>query len=244
MEERLTKSQIKEQRHQERQQWEAQLAKDQKINGIKKIGMWVSGVVILALSVWGLIALVNTPQPTSQITNIPPVNSSDITMGSKSAKATLVEYADFQCPACAAYHPLVKQLTKEFDGKVLFVYRFYPLTSIHKNAMKSAEAAFAAYNQGKFWEMHNVLFEHQNDWAESNSPEDTFTKYAQNIHLDMTKYTLDTQGDKTIQFINNESDGGTTAGINSTPTFFINGHQIQNPQSYDAFKQLIQNALK
>lgn len=244
MEERLTKAQVKEQRHQERQEWEAQLAKDQKNKGMKKLAMWIGGIIILVLSAGGLIALVNAPQPTSSITNIAAVTSSDITQGPKNAKVTLLEYADFQCPACGAYHPLVKQLTKDFNGKVLFVYRFYPLINLHKNAMVSAQAAFAAYEQGKFWEMHDMLFEHQKDWAESDNATDTFTKYAQNLHLDMTKYGLDVQSDKTKQFINNESDAGTNSGINSTPTFFINGHQIQNPQSYQAFKQLIQDSLK
>lgn len=244
MEERLTKAQIKEQRHLERQEWEAQVAKDQKNKGIKKIGMWTGGIIVLVLSVGGLIALVNAPQPTTQITSIPAVSSSDITMGPKNAKATLVEYADFQCPACGAYYPLVKQLGTDFNGKVLFVYRFFPLTTIHKNAMKSAEAAYAAQQQGKFWEMHDLLFGNQKDWVESDNAEDTFTKYAQTLKLDMTKYALDVSSDKTIQFINNQSDAGTTAGINSTPTFFINGKQIQNPQSYEAFKQLIQDALK
>lgn len=244
MDEKLTKAQMKEQRKQERQEWEQKMAKDQQMKGLKKLGIWVGALAIVAVSVWGLIALVNAPSaPTTPTMTAPAVTSSDMTLGPKNAKVTLIEYADFQCPACAAYHPLINQLMKDYDGKVLFVYRFFPLTTIHRNGFASATAGYAAYLQGKFWQMDDQLFNHQNDWAEVTDPTSIYVGYAKDLGMDTAKFTADMQAQSTKDFINKEEDAGTAIGINSTPTFFINGKSIQNPQSYDAFKQHIQDAL-
>ena len=244
MEEKLTKAQIKEQRKQERQEWEAKMAKEQQMKGLKKLGIWIGALAIVAVSVWGLVALVNAPTtPTSPTMTAPALNNTDITTGSKNAKVLLTEYANFQCPACAAYHPLINQLMKDYDGKVLFVYRFFPLTTIHKNAMVSAEAGYAAQLQGKFWQMDDLLFNNQSTWAEMTDPTNVFVGYAKDLGMDTAKFTVDMQAQSTKDFINKEQDEGTAVGINSTPTFFINGKSIQNPQSYDAFKQHIQDAL-
>lgn len=244
MDEKLTKAQIKEQRKQERQEWETKMAKEQKMKGLKKLGIWLGAIVIVAVSVWGLIALVNTPSaPTTPTMTAPAVNSTDMTRGPKNAKVTLIEYADFQCPACGAYHPLIDQLMKDFNGKVLFVYRFFPLTTIHKNAMNSAKAGYAAQLQGKFWQMDDLLFNNQSTWAEMDDPTSVFVGYAKQLGMDTAKFTVDMQAQSTKDFITKEQDAGIQIGIDATPTFFINGKSIQNPQSYDAFKQHIQDAL-
>lgn len=243
MDEKLTKAEVKEQRKQDRQAWEQKLEQEQKTRGLRKLGMWIGVIAIVGISIWGLFTLVNVPTNTVPVLTSSPITASDITSGPKNAKAILIEYADFQCPACAAYHPLVKQLMKDFSDKILFVYRFFPLTTIHKNAFASATAGYAALQQGKFWEMHDTLFEHQNDWAEVSNPTSIFIGYAKDLGLDTTKFQIDMTSQQTKDFITKQEDAGITAGINATPTFFINGKSIQNPQSYDAFKQHLQDAL-
>ncbi len=211
---------------------------------MKKVLVWVGVVVIITASIWGLIALVNSPAPTSSISNLPPVSKDDIATGPKDAKVTLTEYADFQCPACAAYHPLVKQLLVEFPKDIYFVYRFFPLTNIHQNAMLASQAGFAANLQGKFWQMHDLLYENQKSWATENNAMDIFVSYAAKISLDVDKFKKDVNSDETKKFVNDELNQGIGIGVNSTPTFFLNGKQIQNPNSYDEFKKLVQNQIK
>lgn len=244
--ERLTKAEQKALRKAERTHWEQQMDKAQKSSNMKKIGMWLAGAVVVLLAVWGLYALVTAPGPDQQslAATMPQLTSTDISRGPKNAKVTMVEYADFQCPACGAYYPLIKQLYKDYDGKVQFVYRFFPLTAIHRNAMQSAEAGYAAYKQGKFWEMEDVLFTNQNTWAESTDPMPTFLSYAKQLGLNTDQFTADMQAQSTKDFIQKEEDAGTNAGVNATPTFFINGKQIQNPSGYSEFKQLIDQQLK
>lgn len=210
---------------------------------MKKVAIWIGVIVIITASIWGLISLVNSPAPTSKISNLPPVSKEDIATGPKDAKVTLVEYADFQCPACAAYHPLVKQLLSEFPKDIYFVYRFFPLTQIHQNALLSSQAGFAANLQGKFWQMHDLLYENQKSWANENNALDIFVNYATKINLDVNKFKKDVNSDTAKKFVNDELSQGIIIGVNSTPTFFINGRKIQNPRSYDEFRKLIQDQI-
>lgn len=244
--EHLTKAQLKEQRKQERAAYEAQMNKAQKASSMKKFGMWVLGGVVVLLCVWGLYALVTAPGPSQQdlSATMPALTANEISKGPANSKATLVEYADFQCPACKAYYPLVKQLNTEFAGKLHYVYRFFPLTAIHKNAMVSAEAGFAANKQGKFFEMEDLLFTKQQDWENSDDAQSIFVTYAQQLGMNTTQFVADMKDKATADFIQKQEDAGTNAGVNATPTFFLNGKQIQSPSSYEAFKQLISDALK
>lgn len=211
---------------------------------MKKVAIWVGVIVIITASIWGLISLVNSPAPASTISNLPSVSKEDITTGPKDAKVTLVEYADFQCPACAAYHPLVKQLLAEFPKDIYFVYRFFPLTNIHQNALLASQAGFAANLQGKFWQMHDLLYENQKSWATEGNALDIFISYAEKIKLDMDKFKKDITSNKAKKFVEGELNQGISIGVNSTPTFFINGKQIQNPRSYDEFRKLVQDQIK
>lgn len=211
---------------------------------MKKIGIWVGVVVIITASIWGLISLVNSPAPASSISNLPPVSKDDIATGPKDAKVTLVEYADFQCPACASHHPWVKQLLSEFPKDIYFVYRFFPLTSIHQNALLSSQAGFATNLQGKFWQMHDLLYENQKSWAAENNALDIFVSYAEKINLDIDKFKKDISSDQTKKFVNDELNQAISIGVNSTPTFFLNGKKIQNPRSYDELRKLIQDQIK
>lgn len=204
--------------------------------------------LILAASTFLLvkIATPSSPQVLSETTAKPlPVSANDIQRGNKEAKIVLVEYADFQCPACAYYHSFTKQVLAGFDEKILFVYRFFPLKQIHKNAFSSSQAAYAAELQGKFWEMQDLLYENQKAWSEAENAQDIFLSYAKKLDLDLEKYKKDFDNQATKNFINEQQDGGINMGVNSTPTFFVNGKQImQNPRTYEEFKQIIEKELK
>ncbi|OGH24469.1 MAG: hypothetical protein A3B47_01670 [Candidatus Levybacteria bacterium RIFCSPLOWO2_01_FULL_39_24] len=174
---------------------------------------------------------------------IPEVSNQDIAIGSPSARVTLVEYSDFQCPACKTYAPLVTKLSADFNKDLRMIYRFFPLTNIHQNAMLSAQAAYAASLQGKFWEMHDLLFENQNDWSDREA-RDIFIGYAKDLKLGMDKFAKDLDANSTKQFISKSANEAISIGINFTPSFFINGKFIQSPADYEAFKKVIQDEIE
>jgi protein-disulfide isomerase len=213
---------------------------------MKELWIWISIIAVALITLWGLIALVDSSSTssTSQIGTPKAVSDQDITLGNiDKAKVILIEYADFQCPACSISASFVRKLNKEFGNSLLIVYRFFPLTNIHQNSMPSAQAAFAAHKQDKFWEMSELLYQNQDLWAEDQNAQKIFTDYAKKINLNIDQFTKDYNADSTKKFINAEGDEGLSIGINSTPSFFVNGKLIQNPQDYEAFKQIIQNEI-
>lgn len=159
------------------------------------------------------------------------------------AKVTLVEFGDYQCPACVAYHPLVKEVITQFSGKINFVFRNFPLPQ-HKNANISAYAVEAAGLQGKFWEMHDKVYESDKEWATQSDPIETFVEYAKLIGLDIDKFKKDMGSNEVKTKITRDTNDGTLIKVNSTPSFFLNGIKIKNPTSVDEFKKLIDDSLK
>lgn len=168
-------------------------------------------------------------------------NSTKIT--SPSAKVTLVEFSDFQCPACGAAHPTVKQIIEENKEKVNFVYRHFPLSQ-HKNSRIAAEAAEAAGEQGKFFEMGDLLFTNQTQWSESNNPIDIFVNYAKQLNLDTDKFKKAVEGNKFENKIQGDENDGNTLGVDSTPTFFINGEKVTDLNSFSDLKIKVDQQLK
>lgn len=164
-------------------------------------------------------------------------------VGSSSAKVTVVEFADFQCPACASAHPVVKQIVEEYKERIYYVFRHFPLPG-HKNAFSAAKAAEAAGKQGKFFEMHDLLFNNQVEWAESNNPEELFRGYAQNLNLNMESFTASYADTSLAKNIQKDQDDALQLGVNSTPTFFINGEKYTGVISYKNFKRIIDEKLK
>jgi protein-disulfide isomerase len=162
--------------------------------------------------------------------------------GNKDAKVTLVEFGDFQCPACGMAHPVVNQLIEDYKDQINFVYREYPLAS-HQNARVAAHAAEAAGAQGKFFEMYDALFQNQKEWSESKSPMEQFESYAQNIGLDVEQFKKDVSDKKYEDKINRDISDGNTVGVRATPTFFLNGEEIRGGLPYDSFKAKIDEAL-
>lgn len=178
-----------------------------------------------------------------EVSNLPAPRSSDIIVGDKNAKVIITEYADFQCPACAAANPFTNQVLDEYKDKVKLVYRFFPLRNIHKNALISGQAAYAAWRLGKFSEMKNMLYENQADWENLGDPRETFLGYAKQIELDNDKFnTLMDSEDAKNAVLNGEREA-LGLGLNSTPTFFI-GNKKFSPRGFEDFKKLIDEELQ
>ena len=238
---KLTKKEKKELRKLE---WQEK-AKTQSRNAkLKKFSIW--GGVILGFLVVAFVLFQVVTAPTASSTpniNIAPVSARDISQGNPKAKVTLIEYADFQCPACAAYHPIVNQILSNYGNKLFYVYRMFPLTSAHQNALISAQAAYAAYKQGAFFKYDDMLFSKQIEWADLQDPKTTFTDYATALKLNTTKFKTDMLSDEAQKYVQDSENEALSENINQTPTLFINGNIIQNPSGYDDFKKLIDAAL-
>ena len=240
-EQKLTKAQKRELRKQE---WQQKAEAGKKQDQFKKIAMWVGAALVVMLAIAGLAWLVNSsPTTSSQPVNVAPVSDKDITNKVVDAKVTLIEYADFQCSACASYNPIIKQILAEYEGKILFIYRNFPLTNIHRNAVISAQAGYAAYKQDRFSEMAEILYDRQKDWESLSDPTTLFIDYARQLKLDINKFKNDLNSEDTKNFIKDSEREALAEGMNSTPTFVLNGVKIKNPNSYEDFKKLIDNEL-
>ncbi|MEO8740486.1 MAG: DsbA family protein [Casimicrobiaceae bacterium] len=147
-----------------------------------------------------------------------PVSAVDHWTGSAHAAVTVVEYGDLECPNCKTAAPAFKLLVKHFAGRARLVYRHFPLEAVHTHALLAAEAAECAGGQGKFWEMHDVLFENQAHLQQKH-----LRGYAEHLRLDMTRYTADMSDHVYLQRIREHIASGTQSGVRSTPAVFING---------------------
>lgn len=160
---------------------------------------------------------------------------------------TLVEYGDYQCPYCGQYYPIVKQVQQDFNNQITFQFRNFPLTSLHPNAFAGARAAEAAALQGKFWQMHDTLYEEnlQNQsgsvatWIDASDPTPYFDQYAQQIGLNLTQFKSDYASTKVNDLITADMAEGNKLGVDATPTFFLDGKQISVGESVSAFETLI-----
>ncbi len=160
------------------------------------------------------------------------------------SKVTLTEYSDYQCPACAYFHPIVDSLKKTFGGQLKVNFRYYPLNS-HQYAALAARAAEAARQQGAFYAMHSMLFENQQQWASSANPQAAFINYARKIGLDVGQFKEDLNAAETQRAVMEEKKEGRQMGVNSTPTFFINGSKVnRNPPTFKDFKALIESYIQ
>lgn len=155
-----------------------------------------------------------------------PVSSNDHILGDENAPVTMVEYGDFECPYCGAVHPIVKQLLEYFAGDVRFVYRHFPLATIHPNAEMAAEASEAAGAQGKFWEMHDWLFESQEDLSL-----ESITSGAIQLELAVGEFLNALASHVHLPKVREDFKSGVRSGVNGTPTFFING--VRHDAAYD-----------
>lgn len=200
-------------------------------------------IVISAVFLAFLFIKSSSQAPVVSSLPVSPHSDSDWVKGEKGAKVSLIEYSDLQCPACLAYYPVIKQLADEFGESVNFVYRHFPLRAIHFNSQLASQAAEAAGLQGKFWEMHDLLFEKQESWAKATNPEELFIQYAKEMGLNLEQFNKDLNSDVIKQEVEKDYQSGLAAGVNATPTFFLSGIKIQNPRSFDEFKGIIEKEI-
>jgi len=147
-----------------------------------------------------------------------PVNAQDHHLGAAHAPVTLVEYGDFECPNCKQAAPAAKLLLQRYAGRVRLVYRHFPLEEVHPHALHAALAAEVAAAQGKFWPMHDLLFDNQ---QHLKAPQ--LRGYAERLELDMARYDADMADTVYLQRVREDIEGARASGVRSTPTFFIDG---------------------
>lgn len=168
---------------------------------------------------------------------------SNHTRGEGASGVTLIEYGDFQCPACKQYYPMVEEIVNKYSADITFQFRHFPLTSIHPNAFAASRAAEAAGKQDKFWDMYSKLYGGQSDWAELSSPNKVFEMYATQLELDMEKFRTDFKSSAVNDTINADLAAGGKLDITGTPGFVLDGKLIKNPTSIEDFSKLIDDAI-
>jgi protein-disulfide isomerase len=229
----------------EREKMIAENIKKERINKtknlLKRIAMWGGVFVVLAAMVWGLAKLGSQPVSFEKGVLSEQLSASDHTKGNVLSKIVLVEYSDFQCPACGQFYPVVKEVEQKYSKDIVLVYRNYPLPS-HDKSDIAARAAEAAAIQGKFWEMHDKLFENQNSWAKLSNAKNLFIEYAGQIGLDKVKFETDLDSEAVKNKVNKDIASGTASNVDGTPTFFLNGNKL-NLQTYADLDTAISDAL-
>ncbi len=163
--------------------------------------------------------------------------------GNPDASVTLVEYSDFQCPACGQFYPYVKEVVEEHGDKLRFEYKHFPLITIHKNAVPAARAAEAASQQGKFFEMHDKLFENQTEWSNSTNAQVYFIQYAEEIGLDVGLFKKHLGSSIISDAVDQGFNEARELGLSGTPTLFLNGEKMEI-SSFDEFRSQIADAVK
>ena len=164
-----------------------------------------------------------------------PVSDRDHVQGPATAPVTLVEYGDYECPYCGAAYPIVKRLQEHLGDRLRFVFRNFPLTTVHPHAEHAAEAAEAAGAQGKFWEMHDYLYEHQDALADQN-----LLEYAATVGLDVERFIREMEGGVHTDRVRADFMSGVRSGVNGTPTFYINGQRHNGPYDFESLLAAIE----
>lgn len=216
-------------------------------------GRWIAFAAICVLIFGALIyntksseVKVDSIDPGKVITDNKPLP--DHVFGSEAKKVVLIEYGDFQCTGCGSLYPSLKPLKEHYKEQLTFVFREFPLTSKHPNALAGATAAEAAGLQDKFWEMHDMLFENQPEWSSLDSTKrtDQFVLYATQIGLDTSKFKSDLDSKKLSQKIKRDQALGKKIGASATPTLVLNGKTLEQSkwQTPTVFENTIRNAIK
>jgi protein-disulfide isomerase len=147
-----------------------------------------------------------------------PITERDHIRGPASAPVTVVEYGDYECPWCVKVFPMLNAMRHQSGDRLRFVFRHFPQSTIHRHAGVASEAAEAAGAQGKFWEMHDLLFERQDDLADGD-----FSRFAVRVGLELYRFESDLSSARFAERVQQDYDGGQLSGVNKTPTLFING---------------------
>jgi len=206
----------------------------------KQNRIWFWSISIIVITVLSII-IINAANPNTNGSTV--VTDQEWSKGNPDALVTLIEYSDFQCPACASYYPMINKLADEMGDDVLVIYRNYPLSSIHPQAELAARAAEAAGQQNAFWAMHDKLFANQKAWSGQDNAKDLFISYANELGLDVEKFKSDIDNKAIKDAVKEDQRSGNQALVEGTPTLFLNGQKINNPRSYDKLRQAIRDEL-
>ncbi len=206
----------------------------------------ISGVALIVLLIIAY-KLTNSPQQASY----PEVNKilpTDHVKWSPEKKNILVEYSDFECPACKVFHDMIRQQIEtpqsgqvDVTKKITFIYRNFPLDQ-HQNAQSAAQAAEAAGKQDKFFQFIDLVFDRQNDWGEKSDPTPYYLQYAKDLKLNVDQFKKDMSSKEVKDKVAADVLSGEKAAIDATPTFYLNGERLDNIQSFADFKQLLIDA--
>jgi protein-disulfide isomerase len=207
---------------------------------------WIIFVAVCVLTLGSLVALSNGKKVDVssvdankiQVASEASGNIGEHIFGKQDSKVTLVEYGDFQCPGCGGMHPTVKMLTEKYKEQLAFVFRNFPLTQIHPNALVAASAVESAGLQGKYWEMHNKMFESQDAWKNATVKNriGVFTQYAKELNLNVDEFTSDIASERVSKKIKYDMAIGKKIDVNSTPTFVLNGKMLTQDEWGDPTK--------
>src|SRR5215467_623456 len=169
----------------------------------------------------------------------PVSDSRDHIQGPTSAAITLIEYGDYECPYCGQAYPIIKEVQRHLGNKLRFVFRNFPLTEIHPHAQHAAEAAEAAAEQNKFWEMHDYIYEHQQALDDQN-----LEKYAAKLGLDLAKFKDDMSTHTYAGHIRDDFLSGIHSGVNGTPTFYIDGIRYNDSWDLETLLNTLRSTIK
>jgi protein-disulfide isomerase len=165
--------------------------------------------------------------------------------GGNSKNVEILAFEDFQCPACAQFEPIVSEVFNKYKNEIQFRFRHFPIDSIHPNARAASRTAEAAGSQGKFFEMYDILFARQQQWASSDNAKTTFESYAKELNLDIDKFNQDFESEATNSTINADKQLGNDNGVEGTPTFYLNGQKLDSNeiQTVEGFSKKIEEAI-
>lgn len=202
---------------------------------------WIIFVLVCVVTLGGLVILsrkdsvdVGSLDPSVAVSETA-TTIGDHVYGNKGSKVVLVEYGDFQCPGCGAAFPQLKIIKEQYKEQIAFIFRDFPLTTIHPNALAAATAAEAAGLQGKFWEMHDALYENQTAWSgiDASKRTDAFAGYGEDIGLDVTKFRTDLKDPKIAAKISRDRALGNKLKISSTPTLYVGTEKLSDEETKD-----------
>src|SRR5215475_13405939 len=187
----------------------------------------IATVLVAAVGAGYLMFRSSQPQAPATPT---PTSGSRATSNGLASKGvvTIDEYGDYQCPPCGALHPILKTLRGEYGGRIQIAFHHYPIPQLHPHALEASYAAAAAGLQGKFWEMHNMLYDNQSLWSQLGDIRPILINFARQIGLDVPRFTRDMDGLQVVTIVSEDSRRANERGVNSTPTVFINDQLIPN----------------
>ena len=203
----------------------------------------IMGIIVVAFL--GIFFFGNAKKDTNANESVGSVSNHSI--GGNAKNVELLVYGDFECPACGQFFTIEKQVIDTYQNDIKFTFRHFPIDTIHPNARAAARAAEAAGAQGKFFEMHDLLYQTQSQWTSqvTTNPQSIFEDYAKQLGLDIDKFKTDYAAESTNSTINADKNEGNSKDVSGTPTYYINGQKVDNSQltTVEGFSKVIQDAI-